>query len=189
MKEIRENKKPPTILWFRRDLRLADNSALAAAIETGAPVIPVFVWAPHEAGNWAPGAASKWWLHQSLAGLDEQIREMGGKLVLRQGESLEALLQLIEETGAHRVYWNRRYEIPLREIDAKIKRALEDQKIQVESFNSTLLNEPHTVSTGDGKPYKVYTPYWNKVKSRNISEPVEPQIPLISKKVSPLRFA
>jgi len=78
----------PTILWFRKDLRLADNSALTAAIEAGAPVIPVFIWAPVEMGEWAPRGASKWWLHQALESLSEEWRVKGGNLVLRQGESL-----------------------------------------------------------------------------------------------------
>ncbi|MBL6912742.1 MAG: deoxyribodipyrimidine photo-lyase, partial [Puniceicoccaceae bacterium] len=56
----------PTLLWFRKDLRLEDNSAMQAAIEAGGPVIPVFIWAASEAGDWAPGAASQWWLHQAL---------------------------------------------------------------------------------------------------------------------------
>ena len=166
----------PTILWFRKDLRLADNSALAAAIEAGAPVIPVFIWSPDEAGDWAPGAASKWWLHQALKCLGEALGVRSGQLVLRQGDSLEELRDMIEKTGATRVYWNRRYEGPLRELDATIKRELRDDGIEVESFNSSLLNEPHTASTGAGKPYKVYTPYWRKVKDRKVDAPVEPDL-------------
>ena len=160
----------PTILWFRKDLRLADNSALAAAIEAGAPIIPVFIWASEEMGDWAPRGASKWWLHQALESLSEEWRVKGGNLVLRQGESLAVLRELIAETGAKRVCWNRRYESPSREIDAEIKRTLREEGIEVESFNSSLLNEPHTASTGGGNPYKVYTPYWKKVKDRKIEE-------------------
>ncbi|HBR94213.1 MAG TPA: deoxyribodipyrimidine photolyase, partial [Opitutae bacterium] len=85
----------PTILWFRKDLRLADNSALEAAIKRGAPIVPVFIWAPEEAGDWAPGAASKWWLHQALAGLGEALQERGGKLILREGSSLQHLRDII----------------------------------------------------------------------------------------------
>jgi len=142
----------PTLLWFRKDLRLADNSALAAAIEAGAPIIPVFIWSPGEAGDWSPGAASKWFLHQALASLSEEWAVRSGQLVLRMGNSLEELRDIIEKTGAKRVYWNRRYESPLRELDAEIKRALREDGIEVQSFNSSLLNEPHTASTGGGKP-------------------------------------
>lgn len=154
----------PTILWFRKDLRLADHSALAAAKAFGAPIVPTFIWSPEEAGEWSPGAASKWWLHQALHRLAEDLRSRGGGLVLREGDSLATLRDLIRETGAKRVVWNRRYESPLRELDVSIERALREEGFEAGSFNSSLLNEPHTVSTGSGQPYKVYTPYWNKVK-------------------------
>ncbi len=161
----------PTILWFRKDLRIGDNSALKAAIEAGAPVIPLFIWSPDESGGWAPGAASKWWLHQALKSLSESFKEVSGEFVLREGDSLGQLRDIIEKTGAKRVYWNRRYESPHRELDASIKRQLREDGIEVESFNSSLLNEPHTAATGGGNPYKVYTPYWKKVKDRMI-EPI-----------------
>jgi len=164
----------PTILWFRKDLRLADNTALAEAIALGVPIIPVFIWAPSEAGNWAPGGASRWWLHQALASLGETLECLGSPLILRQAtSSLDALRDLIRETGAGQVFWNRRYEAPLREVDAEVKRALHADGIEVRSFNSSLLNEPYTASTGAGDPYKVYTPYWKKVKDREILPPAE----------------
>ncbi len=163
----------PTILWFRKDLRLSDNSALAAAIESGQPIIPVFIWSPDEFGNWTPGAASKWWLHNALKSLQSDLEGHGLKLILLRGQSIEALRNLIQETGAGRVFWNRRYAQPQRTIDAEIKRKLRDEGVEVESFNSNLLNEPHTVSTGSGQPYKVYTPYWKKVKERSVEAPVK----------------
>ena len=63
----------PALLWFRQDLRLADNPALAAALERRSPVIPVFIWAPEEEGDWPPGAASRWWLHRSLASFSAEL--------------------------------------------------------------------------------------------------------------------
>ncbi|MEO6828180.1 MAG: deoxyribodipyrimidine photo-lyase, partial [Acidobacteriaceae bacterium] len=63
----------PGLLWLRLDLRLADNPALIAAMETCSSVIPVFIWAPEEETPWAPGAASRWWLHQSLLDLDRVL--------------------------------------------------------------------------------------------------------------------
>jgi len=172
----------PTILWFRKDLRLEDNSALKAAIVAGAPVIPLFIWSPDESGGWAPGAASKWWLHQALKSLSESFKEVSGEFVLREGDSLGQLRDIIEKTGAKRVYWNRRYESPHRELDASIKRQLREDGIEVESFNSSLLNEPHTAATGGGNPYKVYTPYWKKVKDRMIE-------PIAESNIDSLKFA
>lgn len=172
----------PTILWFRKDLRLGDNSALKAAIKVGAPVIPLFIWSSDESGAWAPGAASKWWLYQALKSLSKSFKEVGGELVLREGDSLGQLRDIIEKTGAKRVYWNRRYESPHRELDASIKRQLREDEIEVESFNSSLLNEPHTAATGGGNPYKVYTPYWKKVKDRAIE-------PIAESNIDSLKFA
>ena len=99
-----------TIVWFRRDLRLADNPALDAAVRRSAPVLPVFVWFPEEEGEWAAGAASRVWLHHSLQALGHALHRTGAPLVLRGGPTLECLRQLIAETGADAVFWNRCYE-------------------------------------------------------------------------------
>ena len=69
--------KNSSIVWFRHDLRLADNPALSAAVERERPVVCVFVWAPDEEGDWPPGAASRWWLHHSLASLDAHPIRLG----------------------------------------------------------------------------------------------------------------
>jgi len=163
----------PLILWFRNDLRLQDNSALAAAVSAGQPIIPVYIWDPASYGDWAPGGASKWWLHHSLQRFGKSLEALGSQLVLRSGDSLEILQQLIAETGANALYWNRRYQPPVREMDAEIKRQLIEQGLEVRSFNSTLLNEPHTVSTKTGQPYKVYTPFFKAVQPRAVEPPVE----------------
>lgn len=162
-----------TILWLRQDLRLQDNAALQAAAAGSGPVLPVFIDDREASGDWAPGEASRWFLHCALAGLDQSLGKLGGRLVYRQGDSLAELKALIDSSGAERVYWNRRYQGPQRERDAEIKKALREEGIEVKSFNSSLLNEPHTVSTGTGLPYKVYTPYWKKVKDRKVEAPVE----------------
>ena len=70
----------PLLLWFRRDLRLADNQALAVALQSGAPVIPVFILDETTPGKWAPGGASRWWLHGALASLDADLRKRGSAL-------------------------------------------------------------------------------------------------------------
>ncbi|MFP4157241.1 MAG: cryptochrome/photolyase family protein [Opitutales bacterium] len=163
----------PSLVWFRNDLRLQDNPALEAAVAEGAPILPVFIEDRDASGEWAPGAASSWFLHQSLSALENLLGEAGGRLVFRRGESLAELRTLVEATGAGRIFWNRRYEGALRARDAEIKKAMRDAGVEVRSFNGSLLNEPHTVSTGEGKPYKVYTPYWKRVKDRRIDPPCE----------------
>jgi deoxyribodipyrimidine photo-lyase len=153
-------KAPITILWFRLDLRLADNPALLAAIARKRGVIPVFIWAPEEEGKWVPGAASRWWLHQSLASLSGSLRAAGSRLIIRTGPSIEALRRLIKETGASAVYWNRRFEPRVIARDAAIEKALRKMKIEVRRFNSALLFEPESVLGSARKPYQVFTPFW-----------------------------
>jgi len=89
-----------SLVWFRHDLRLADNPALQAAVRRGGPIIPVYIWAPQEEGAWSPGAASCWWLHQSCVSLDASLRKRGSRLIIRRGKSGGVLHSLIRETGA-----------------------------------------------------------------------------------------
>lgn len=151
-----------SIVWFRLDLRLADNPALNAAVQRGGPVIPVFIWAPEEEGNWPPGAASRWWLHHSLKSLATGL----GGLIIRRGPSLDALRQLVKETGATAVFWNRRYEPALIARDTKVKQALIADGLKVDSFNSALLFEPWEL-----KPYKVFTPFWRACLAKGVGGP------------------
>jgi deoxyribodipyrimidine photo-lyase len=162
----------PAIVWFRHDLRLHDNPALQAAVQHGGPVIPVFIWAPEEEMEWAPGGASQWWLHQSLANLSDALQGHGSRLILRRGNSLNTLQALIRDTGARVVLWNRRYEPSARHRDATIKAALRAEGVTVESFNAGLLFEPWEVATKTGRPYQVFTPFWKACLAT--SEPSEP---------------
>jgi deoxyribodipyrimidine photo-lyase len=150
----------PVVVWFRLDLRLADNPALAAAAARGKHVVPAFIWAPEEEGEWPPGAASRWWLHQSLQSLDAGLRRFGMRLILRRGPSLDALRALARESGADAVSWNRRYEPALRARDARIQRALLSDGLRVETFNSALLFEPTEIKNTSGKSFQVFTPFW-----------------------------
>ncbi|MGE0385760.1 MAG: deoxyribodipyrimidine photo-lyase [Gammaproteobacteria bacterium] len=149
-----------TLLWLRADLRVADHPALLAAIARGRPVVPVFVWAPQEQGAWAPGAASRVWLHHSLAALAQRFRGLGSALVLRRGPSLEALRALCAETGADAVYWTRRYEPWATTRDAGIKQALRREGIDAQSFPGTTIVEPFALQTRGGAPFRVFTPFW-----------------------------
>src|SRR3954469_21778521 len=142
-----------TIVWFRQDLRLADNPALDAAVKRGEPVLPLYIWSPDDDGDWPPGAASRWWLHQSLNALDEALRERGSQLVLATGRATKVLAKLAEQSGATAVYWNRRYEPAAIECSAAVKKAFASSAIQTASFNSTLLTEPWDVLNLSGKPY------------------------------------
>ena len=177
----------PTIIWFRRDLRVADNPALTAACARGGTVIPVFIWAPDEEAPWNPGAASRWWLHHSLQALTRTV-----PLVLRTGPTLAALQQLIRETGADAVYWNRLYEPVVLARDKNVKAGLRAAGIEAQSFNGNLMYEPWTIRTQQEKPYQVFTPYWRACQA--IGDPSSPQpaprsIPYGRKQLSSLNIA
>ena len=153
----------PVIVWFRRDLRVADNPALHAAHETGRPIIAVFIL--DEGTGRAPGKASQWWLHHALLSLSHDLQKSGLELTLRHGNSENILRSLIKETGANHIFWNRLYFQSDIERDKVIKSSLKEEDIFIESFNGNLIREPWEVKTGSGGYYRVYTPYWRQVKS------------------------
>ncbi len=162
-----------TLVWFRHDLRLADNPALQAAIAAREPVVPVYIYSPDDEGDWPPGGATKWWLHHSLLSLDQELSKRGSRLVVRAGGAEAILRELVLECGAKRVMWNRRYEPGIRERDAKIKEQLRGDGIAVESFNSALLREPWEGCKADGSPYQVYTPFQKNLAVKGYgSEPL-----------------
>ncbi|MFO1494424.1 MAG: deoxyribodipyrimidine photo-lyase [Lysobacterales bacterium] len=161
------------IVWFRRDLRLADNPALHAAVSAGHRVLPVYVHAPDEEAPWTPGAASAWWLHHSLQALDQQLRQRGSRLLICRGSSEQCLTQLIEASGAQALYWNRLYDPALTARDRVLKEGLRARGLEVRSYAGHLLAEPFELRTGAGEPYRVFTPFW-----RNLSGRVQAQTPL-----------
>lgn len=152
------------LVWFRDDLRLDDNPALHAAIEGGHVPIPIHVHAPDEEGPWAPGAASDAWRHRSLSALDHALRERGSRLHCFRGPTLQTLLSLIAVSGAEAVFWNRRYEPAIEQRDTVIKRRLRQQGVHAESFKAALLFEPWELQTGQGDPYRVFTPFWKSAR-------------------------
>ncbi|MES2834027.1 MAG: deoxyribodipyrimidine photo-lyase [Pseudomonadota bacterium] len=151
--------QPPVILWFRRDLRLADNPALTKAVETGRPILPVYI---HDEGSAIrrAGAASLWWLDKSLRALGADLAGRGAPLVLRRGDSEAELRRLIDETGADTVFMNRLFEPDAFARDADIAHALKAEGIDCRGFNGSLLRPPGSVLNGSGQPYRVFTPFF-----------------------------
>lgn len=149
-----------SLVWFRDDLRLADNPALHAGVDRAEPVIAVYVLDEESPGIRPLGGAARWWLHHSLTALGERLREKGTRLVLRRGAASEVIPSLAREVGAGAVFWNRRYSAPEREVDAGLKTSLRADGLEVSSFAASLLFEPWTVRTGAGTPYGVFTPFW-----------------------------
>jgi deoxyribodipyrimidine photo-lyase len=163
----------PSIVWFRQDLRLADNPALTAALARGAPVVPVFVLDEDTEGMRAMGGASRWWLHHSLSALADDLAARGCTLVLRRGAAARVIATLADETGAGAAFWNRCYEPGAVARDTAIKSALQERGIVAESFNGSLLMEPWALKTGQGGPYKVFTPFWKRLRAQYAPPPPE----------------
>ena len=161
----------PIIVWFRQDLRLADNPALSEALKIG-EVIPLYILDDITPGSWNLGGASRWWLHHSLRSLAADLEARGSKLILRKGSAGAVIASLAVETNAKAVYWNRLYEPYSILRDAQIKATLAENQISAQSFNASLLAEPWTVKTGNDGPYKVFTPFWRSLSSRFVNEPL-----------------
>jgi deoxyribodipyrimidine photo-lyase len=153
------------LVWLRRDLRLADHAALAAACAAHERVLPVYIHSPQEEGDWPPGAASRWWLHLSLQALAGALARRGGQLYLAAGDTLDELNRLIARSGAGAVYWTRCYEPALIERDSRLKSDLRRRGIVAESQPGNLLLEPWRISGSQRGPYRVFTPFWRKLQS------------------------
>jgi len=153
-----------TVVWFRQDLRVGDNPALAAAAKRG-PVVPLFVL--DEDGRRPLGAASRWWLHHSLAALGDSL----GGLVLRRGDAAKILPEVAKAAGADTVTWNRCHEPDAIARDEAVVDALSQAGVAVQGFNGNLLHEPSEVKTQTGGPFKVYTPFWRACRARHVPPP------------------
>lgn len=162
---------PPTILWFRNDLRLSDNPALQHAAGLGAPLLCVFVVETN--ATFRPlGGAAAWWLQNSLKRLSSDLEALGQRLLILRGDSAELIPALAQATGATAAAWNRRYGKAEQDNDSRIKAELRALGVAAESFSSHLLNEPWEVTTQTGTPVKVFTPYWRAARARG-----EPRAP------------
>jgi deoxyribodipyrimidine photo-lyase len=159
----------PVLLWLRRDLRLSDHPAMTAAAESGRPVIPVFILDEVMESH---GACPKWRLGLGAEHFAEALAGIGSRLVFRRGRAREVLEALVRETGAAAVYWSRAYDPDSIARDTDVKAALKDAGVEAKSFAGHVLFEPWTVATGQGGPYKVYTPFWKAVKDRDVPAPL-----------------
>ena len=147
------------MVWFRRDLRLADNPALLHALAECENVVPVYVHEPAN-GCWAHGAASRWWLHHSLLALAAQLTARGSRLIVRCGTAAQALRNLAAETGATLIAWNRLYEPDNASRGVAVAAALEEAEIACSSHHDALLFEPTSIWNAQHLPYRVFTPFW-----------------------------
>jgi deoxyribodipyrimidine photo-lyase len=161
---------PPIIVWFRDDLRLSDHPALHAAAKTGAPVLCLFVLDDSVARP--PGAATRWWLAQSLRALEAAIAAHGGSLVLRRGPATRVIPELARESGARAVYWNGIAQAPHQAVERQLEAALARLGVDSHSFTGDLLVSPSAIRTKEGRGLRVFTPFWRRVLS--LGDPPKP---------------
>jgi deoxyribodipyrimidine photo-lyase len=163
-----------SIVWFRDDLRLADNPALTEAAASGGPVIAVYVHDVESEGMRAPGGASLWWLHHSLTALGDSLRAHGVPLLIFREPAREAVLRCVTETGATAVHWNRRYGAAEIAVDTAVKGDLKAAGIDASSHNASLLYEPWKVRSKVGDPFKVFSPFWRAAMATGEPPPPRP---------------
>lgn len=155
----------PVIVWFRNDLRVADNPALIEAAAAGSPILCVFVHPAAPAAGRPLGGASRWWLAGSLRALAQTLGERGGRLDVLAGDPSVLIPDLARLSGAQAVFWNRRYGKAETDVDAAIKSALPNFGVTARSFNGHLLHEPWTITNKAGGPMKVFTPFWRTARA------------------------
>jgi len=151
----------PSIVWFRQDLRLADQAAVAAATADG-PWIGVYVLDDTTPGDRAIGAAQRWWLHHSLEALGHDLADRGGRLILRRGRAVDALAAVGREIGAHIVHALRHYE----PWWTSARQDLAGQGLELRLYDGGRLAPPEGVLTGARGRYRIFTPYWRALKEQ-----------------------
>ena len=161
----------PVIMWFRNDLRLYDNRALDAALRSGRPIIPFFVFDHNILNMDTTGAPRKRFLWEALGSLDASLRELGSALWVADGLPEKAITDLTSRTGANAVYFNRGYSPYARQRDDATAKSITGP---VHAFDDALLIAPGGVLKGDGRPYTVYTPFkktWLFIEKDHPSDP------------------
>jgi deoxyribodipyrimidine photo-lyase len=150
----------PVLLWLRRDLRLADQPALAAAVDSGAPVIPVYVLDDETPRHRAMGEASRWWLHGSLASLSKDLHAKGSRLILRRGACHKVLADLAQQTGASEIHALHHHEPWWIMAERAVARA----GLTLHLHHGNYLAPPGSVLNLSGNPYRIYTPFWRALQ-------------------------
>ena len=163
---------PASLVWFRNDLRLADNPALIAGLGSGRPVVPVYVLDEETDGVRPPGAASRWWLHHSLHALDASLRALGSRLILRRGPAERVIEELAAEVDVSAIYWNRAYDQAARERDTRLKQTFNRRGVVAEGLKGNLLFEPWEVQTTSAGSFKMFSAFWRAC--RGLPSPTAP---------------
>lgn len=164
-----------SLIWFRQDLRLSDNKALAAAAKFK-NVFAVFAW---NEKTKKIGQNSSWWLHQSLTSLNKDLKN---KLNVYNESPEKIISKLCKQNKIEKVFWNRSSISWKIAEEKKVAQALKKINVEFESFNSNYLVDPENLLTKSGGFYKVYTPFFKALKSQNIKKPLNKLNKIVFKK-------
>lgn len=151
----------PVIHWFRRDLRIRDNTALLKASNASNVVVPAYIVSRWSRNHPWTGAKRQQFLCESLHSLARNLETIGGRLIIREGDAVGAILQLAEETGAKAIYFNEDPDPFGQKTEARLAEACREYGLECHSCLDHTLHGPNDVLTQAGQPYRVYTPYSN----------------------------
>jgi len=165
---------PPAVVWFRGDLRLRDQPALAAAATAGGPVALLYVLDDDAPGRWAMGGASRWWLHHSLAALARNLAAGGTPLCLRRGRSAEVVAAFARDAGAATVHAIRQTEPFWRPVEDALARRLAELGIGLHLHAGATLFPTSSIVGRDGGRLRVFTPFWRACRA---APPPPPPLP------------
>jgi len=172
-----------SIVWFRRDLRLADHVALERALRTSERVVCAFVLDPVLLRGPRVGAPIVAFFMDSLAELREQLRARGSDLALLEGDFATELRGLSARVGATALYFNLDYEAQARTRDAHVTATLRRDGVHVESFTDHVYYGADETRKADGAPYTVFTPFKRRWLERLATDPRPPvaSLPAVAK--------
>ncbi len=154
----------PVILWFRFDLRLHDHAGVRAALETGRPILPLYIWDEQPATR-PLGAASKWWLHRSLESLDADLQRHSSRLIVERGAPQIILASVAKEYGAKTIYCSQTFDPQNEYNDEGVAEELSAAGLELKRLNNTLLALPGTLCTQAGNPFRVFTPFYKALQA------------------------
>ena len=151
---------PVVIHWFRRDLRWQDNRALHAALTSGSPVVPMFVFDKNILDRLDnPNDARVTFLHDRISQLQKEAGEHGGALFVTHDDPIQVLADLAASGQVRAVYTNEDYEPYAQTRDARVKADLEQHGVTFHTFTDHVIQAPGEVMKPDGTPYTVFTPF------------------------------
>ena len=157
-----------SLMIFRRDLRMTDNPALVAAAKEGNPLICLFVWDPDIPNLERLGSASRWWLHHSLLVFAEQLQHVGNRLIICRGHLKEVIPLFVRRYRITHMFWNQSYEPGACQEEMWLQKWAKEHGKQTFTFNGNLLIDPDVFGNLSGKPYTVFTPFWNRLQKSNL---------------------